>query len=237
LALSYLGDLARCEQDFAGARLLYEESVALLRELGQGRDVAGALHNLAHACLHLGEAERAAALFRESLLAQQALENASGVAENLLGFAALASRTGLPGAGARLLAAASVVAPPAAYTWPAERMEQAYYVAQIQAALSAAEFELETARGRSLSVAQVIQTALSLPLWPAAQARPQIDDLSRREREIAALIARGRSNSEIAAELVVSKRTVEKHIANIMSKRGFTRRAQIVRWWLENGPT
>jgi predicted ATPase/DNA-binding CsgD family transcriptional regulator len=237
LALSYLGDLARCEQDFAAAQSFYEESVALLRELGHGRDVAGALHNLAHACLHLDEVERAAALFRESLLAQQALENASGVAESLLGFAALAARSGLPGAGARLLAAASVVAPPAAYVWPAERMEQAYYVARIQAELSAAEFELEAARGRSLSAAQAIQAALSLPLWPAAAARPQIDDLSRREREIAALIARGRSNSEIAAELVVSKRTVEKHIANIMSKRGFTRRAQIVRWWLEKGLT
>ena len=72
-------------------------------------------------------------------------------------------------------------------------------------------------------------------MWPTVAALPQIDELSRREREIAALIARGRSNSEIASELVVSKRTVEKHIANIMSKRGFTRRAQIVRWALENG--
>jgi DNA-binding NarL/FixJ family response regulator len=59
--------------------------------------------------------------------------------------------------------------------------------------------------------------------------------LTRREREVASLIAQGRSNGEIAAELVVSKRTVEKHIANILTKLGFTMRAQIVRWAMERG--
>jgi non-specific serine/threonine protein kinase len=54
-----------------------------------------------------------------------------------------------------------------------------------------------------------------------------------REREVAGLIAQGESNGEIADNLVVSKRTVEKHIANILSKLGFTNRAQIVRWAIE----
>ena len=63
------------------------------------------------------------------------------------------------------------------------------------------------------------------------------DDLTPREREIAALIAQGRSNGEIAGELVLSKRTVEKHIANILSKLGLTSRAQIVRWAIEHSLT
>ncbi len=62
-----------------------------------------------------------------------------------------------------------------------------------------------------------------------------LDTLSEREREVAAMIALGNSNSEIAGELVLSKRTVEKHIANIFSKLDFTNRAQIVRWAIENG--
>jgi non-specific serine/threonine protein kinase len=238
LALNYLGDLARCEQDFVAARLAYEESVDLLREVGAGRDVAGALHNLAHACLHLGDVERAQALFRESLLAQQALENAPGIAECLVGFAALAVNGGLPGAGARLLAAAEAVRPPIPYVWPAERMEYEYYRALIRAELPAAQFDTETARGRSLSVRQAIEYALGLQLRSAARLLSRkADELTEREREIAALIARGRSNGEIAAELVLSKRTVEKHIANILSKLGLHRRAQIVRWALENGLT
>ena len=64
---------------------------------------------------------------------------------------------------------------------------------------------------------------------------PFASSLTVREGEVAALIAQGKSNGEIAAELVVSKRTVEKHIANILSKRGFTNRAQIVRWAIEAG--
>lgn len=61
------------------------------------------------------------------------------------------------------------------------------------------------------------------------------DPLSEREREVAAMIAFGKSNTEIAGELVLSKRTVEKHIANILSNLDFTSRAQIVRWAIEKG--
>jgi DNA-binding NarL/FixJ family response regulator len=59
--------------------------------------------------------------------------------------------------------------------------------------------------------------------------------LTPREREVAALIAQGKANGEIAAEMVVSKRTVEKHVANILSKLWFANRAQIVRWGIETG--
>ncbi|MBK9049893.1 MAG: response regulator transcription factor [Chloroflexi bacterium] len=61
--------------------------------------------------------------------------------------------------------------------------------------------------------------------------------LTVREREVASFIAQGRSNGEIAAALVLSKRTVEKHIANILSKLDLTNRAQLVRWAIENGLT
>jgi DNA-binding NarL/FixJ family response regulator len=61
------------------------------------------------------------------------------------------------------------------------------------------------------------------------------DELTAREREIAALIAQGKSNGEIADDLSVSKRTVEKHIANILAKLGFAQRAQIVRWSIASG--
>ncbi len=112
----------------AVARRAYEVSLALLREVGAERDAAGTLHNSAHACLHKGDLERAAALFRESLLAQQAIGNEAGVAECLLGLGALAASNRLPGAAARLLAAADVVRLPTANLWPAERMEHDRYL-------------------------------------------------------------------------------------------------------------
>jgi tetratricopeptide (TPR) repeat protein len=59
--------------------------------------------------------------------------------------------------------------------------------------------------------------------------------LSAREREVAALVAQGRSNREIAASLVVSERTAEAHVSNILGKLGLSTRAQIAAWAVEKG--
>jgi DNA-binding NarL/FixJ family response regulator len=57
--------------------------------------------------------------------------------------------------------------------------------------------------------------------------------LTRREREIAALIAQGLSNREIASALVIAQRTAEGHVERILAKLGFTSRAQIAAWAAE----
>lgn len=54
--------------------------------------------------------------------------------------------------------------------------------------------------------------------------------LTKREAQIAALIAEGRSNKDIAAELVVSPRTVGGHVERILAKLGFNSRTQIASW-------
>jgi DNA-binding CsgD family transcriptional regulator len=63
----------------------------------------------------------------------------------------------------------------------------------------------------------------------------QYAGLTSREREVAGLIAWGKSNKEIAEALVLSNRTVEAHIGNILSKLHFTSRAQIAVWAAEKG--
>ena len=59
--------------------------------------------------------------------------------------------------------------------------------------------------------------------------------LSRREREVAALVALGRSNREIAEELVISLATAERHVANILTKLGYHSRARLAAWAVEEG--
>jgi trimeric autotransporter adhesin len=54
--------------------------------------------------------------------------------------------------------------------------------------------------------------------------------LSRREREVAALVAEGLSNREIAERLFISERTAEGHLEQIRNKLGFKSRAQIAAW-------
>ncbi len=73
------------------------------------------------------------------------------------------------------------------------------------------------------------------PLTPRQVAKRAFDGLTERERAVAALIAQGKSNREIAAVMVLSKRTVETHIGNIMAKLGFEARAQIIVWAIEKG--
>jgi DNA-binding CsgD family transcriptional regulator/tetratricopeptide (TPR) repeat protein len=63
----------------------------------------------------------------------------------------------------------------------------------------------------------------------------QFGGLTRRERAVAALIAQGKTNREIADALVVSERTVETHVSNILSKLGVTSRRHIAAWALDKG--
>jgi DNA-binding CsgD family transcriptional regulator len=59
--------------------------------------------------------------------------------------------------------------------------------------------------------------------------------LTSREREVAHLVSQGKSNREIAETLVLSERTVENHVGNILMKLGFESRAQIAVWAVEKG--
>jgi DNA-binding NarL/FixJ family response regulator len=67
-------------------------------------------------------------------------------------------------------------------------------------------------------------------------ARP-LGQLSPREREIVAYVAAGRSNREIANALVLSERTVETHVHNILAKLDLRSRVQVVAWAAKAGIT
>lgn len=58
--------------------------------------------------------------------------------------------------------------------------------------------------------------------------------LSQREREVAVLVARGRSNRQVADELAISPTTVARHVANILGKLGYHSRAQIAAWAVQH---
>jgi len=102
------------------------------------------------------------------------------------------------------------------------------------------------ARGQALDLAQrAARTATALGMRVLrARAEAVIGDLtaatgptllSRREREVAALVARGLTNREIARTLVVSERTAENHVQHILTKLGFGSRAQIAAWTVSEG--
>jgi ATP/maltotriose-dependent transcriptional regulator MalT len=81
------------------------------------------------------------------------------------------------------------------------------------------------------------QIPRSVAPTPRRAAKQAFAGLTERERQVATLVAQGHSNRTIAATLVVSERTIEKHIENVLSKLGFTSRAQIAVWAVERGLT
>jgi DNA-binding NarL/FixJ family response regulator len=82
---------------------------------------------------------------------------------------------------------------------------------------------------------RLIEDYIRRPAPDAAHAAPGLEELTPREREVLQLIACGRSNGEIAAQLVVSEATVKTHVAHVFSKLGVRDRAQAVIYAYETG--
>jgi DNA-binding NarL/FixJ family response regulator len=70
---------------------------------------------------------------------------------------------------------------------------------------------------------------------PAAKAPTRKGELTARERQVIALIARGHSNRQIAEALTISEKTAEIHVGNILGKLGLTSRAQAAVYAVEHG--
>jgi non-specific serine/threonine protein kinase len=87
--------------------------------------------------------------------------------------------------------------------------------------------------GARLSFAAAIAYALGeqLPAEPPPSAPAA--RLTKREREVAELIAEGLTNKEIATRLVISPRTAQGHVEHILTKLEFTSRTQIAAWVVE----
>ena len=98
---------------------------------------------------------------------------------------------------------------------------------QARQALGEAAFQAAYQRGLELPAADVVAHALQQPpdkppAKPRAPAVSEAAPLTARELQVARLIARGRSNKQIAAGLVISQRTAEDHVEHILAKLGFT---------------
>ncbi len=82
-------------------------------------------------------------------------------------------------------------------------------------------------------VAELGLRRLGVRTWrrgPATRGAQAVDRLSERERQIATLIAAGKSNPEIASRLFLSRKTVERHVSNILARTGTRNRTELARF-------
>jgi DNA-binding CsgD family transcriptional regulator len=87
------------------------------------------------------------------------------------------------------------------------------------------------AEGARMTLAELVAEAVSQDRDTEAD-----DGLSAREREVAELVARGLTNSEIAERLFISRRTVDSHLDHIRQKLGLRTRRQVMAWVLHGSP-
>jgi predicted ATPase/DNA-binding CsgD family transcriptional regulator len=244
-----LGDLARARGEHADARQRYTEALACLREIDARPEIARCLSGLGRVAIDLGATALAREHLAESLRLSLTIGTRVGVARGLESFAALAVREGEPER-AVLLAAASTALREAGGLSPLPGAQAERYLAPARRLGDQVVARL-WARGLALSAEAAVGLALqptATPTEPAADAAAAEavadaapptappSSLTRRELEIAALVADGYSNKAIAGELVISPATVARHVANIMIKLGFRSRAQIAAWTADRRP-
>ena len=227
------------EGDHERAAALNEEAAALLRNRGYRTGLEYALDNLGWAALMRGDYERAAELFDESVVLCKELGDKSTAAESLEGLACAAAARGEAERVARLFGAAQGLYETEGYHHtPRERAMREPYLADARSRLDGEVWETILEEGKAMRLEEAIGYALSeeegvAPSSPTLE-EPSAGDppvaLTSREEEVAGMVGRGMLNRQIAQELFISERTVEKHVSNILRKLHLASRTEIAAW-------
>jgi DNA-binding CsgD family transcriptional regulator len=185
---------------------------------------------------HAGAARQGCAALR----AIRGMDDAMGVVLCLdaLAWAAAAGHEALRAATLAAAAEGAWAAIPATPAGPL-RAHHDEALRAARAALPGAEYRAAFAKGSAMDPAEAVAFALGEQARPrpdAGRPRTGTGQLTRRERDVAVLVARGQSNGQIAASLVISVRTVETHVQHIMDKLGCSTRVQIAAWFAAQPP-
>ena len=235
--------MALRQGDLATARRLAEEALVMHRQIGERFLLARCLDVVGQVAIAEGHYVGARAALRESLHLQQDLGNRAGIAEALESIAALAATETQAERAVQLAgAAAGIREQVGAPLSPMGRAMLDRWLVPVRQALGAETTTEAWETGRGMADEQALDLALAATEAPPTQSsRPpdrsaqQVARLSPREREVAALVAQGLSNRQIAQRLVVTERTVAAHIEHILNKLGFGSRTQIAVWISERG--
>jgi non-specific serine/threonine protein kinase len=213
----------------------HRECIARADELGERHMKALAVAGLGEQELASGHLEEATVLFREAIVLKREMGDRMGLAVGLDSLGRVATLQSRGERAALLLGAAEGI-------WDVVGMSETGNpfafaptrsdgLQQARTLLGKQRFRELFRRGSQLSLDDAVQFAL--------EAKPGVDPppapvepspLTRRELEVADLVADGLSNPDIAARLVISVRTAQGHVENILRKLGFSSRSLIAAW-------
>jgi len=228
-AYAFAGDLER-------ATAAHQTCQDICRSAGESWCLSYSLWHLGLVLWTGGDSSRAAQLMKDSLELKRRMDERLGVALCLDALAWIQGRED-PRRAATLLGAAdalwtlmgtSLRANPGLF--PLRQSSEA----GIRATLGEQRFGDAYATGVAMAAGSAIALALgekTTPLRPVDDLTgSELSALTKREHEVAELLAAGLSNKDIASKLVISRRTAEAHVEHILTKLGFTTRTQVATW-------
>jgi predicted ATPase/DNA-binding SARP family transcriptional activator/DNA-binding CsgD family transcriptional regulator len=229
-----LGYESLLQGDVERGAILNEEAATLLRERGHKGKLQYALDNLGWAALLRGDHERARQLYQESLRLCRELGDRTIAAESLEGMACAAEEAAHA---ARLFGVTSSLREAVGYRQaPRERALREPYLEGVRSSLDQSTWDAHFSVGQTMTMEEGVEYALATEFSaPIASTQGEqeaiVDDahtsLTRRERDVASLVAQGLTNRQIASELVISERTVDNHVTNMFKRLGLTSREQV----------
>jgi predicted ATPase/DNA-binding CsgD family transcriptional regulator/transcriptional regulator with XRE-family HTH domain len=258
-AVARLGVIARLQGDYRRARTLIEEGLAFAEAFGHRPAACSFLTSLGNLARCEGDYAEARRLLLQSLESGQRDVGLPLVLLNAVGsLGVLAVAQQAYGHGVRLLSAVSAAgAPHGTVQVPELRYDSAAALASARAALGESAYAAAWAEGQTwtleVAVSQSVLPAERSPALStggsinahedaptlasgqnAAGAHPSLT-LTPRQREIATLVAQGRTNRQIGEVLVITEGTARVHVEHILTKLGLHSRVQLATWALERG--
>jgi DNA-binding CsgD family transcriptional regulator len=202
-------------------------ALSIARAIGYEPVAANSLHGLAYGAQVSGDLATARRRLVESLAALRRAGMVGGEPSWLWATAALAAEEGRFESAARLVGGAEGLSQRSG----SEITE--WFMSPLQPQLDRAFAELGTEASARL-VAEGSRMSLEALMMHAVEDpdAEDVDPLSPREREVVALVARGLTNTQIAEQLFISKRTVESHVDHIKQKLRCRSRSQVIAWAL-----
>jgi len=227
------GLLARDHGDLGSAAELLRASLRDFRELDYPWATAWSAWGLGTTLSAQGRLEEAGPLLAEALRIYTEVNDPRGVAQCLEALAHVASDRAHYESAARLIGAAAALRERvAARQSDTEQAKSSAVERVLSRALGAGDADTLVNAGRTMPVQQAVDLAMAVALGaaPGDADRSHQVPLTPRERQVAALVASGRTNRQIGRVLGISEKTAEVHLHHVMSKLDARSRAEVAAW-------
>lgn len=249
-ALHNLGDVAHLQGDHPRAILLNEQALELWQKAGDTRGFAASQMALGVLLYEGGQPQRAGAILKKALSVFQSLKDVGSIFRCTFHLASVAIFLGDTDRGLKLVSAVEAGWRQMAVPNPTELQHKQDQLVEICRKRLGVGFSAAWAEGQTMSQEEAVSTAMSVPCAESGEASgmqsgkgtPETGSdaangaglLTPRETEIVSAVTKGLTDKEIAEQLFISPRTVDKHLRNIFVKLGLTSRVALVTWAIRN---